>query len=299
VKALDDGYCFAQMILRATPLDVIVFILYLNHCVHSQLMISIGLSKTEFVGEVTMRRYRRTALSIFSTMILAVATEAFSATLETSAFISSSSLFNGFEAIASSPNFNSANFLYSPANTPYSEGGITVEYVGSLPNGGTVARINSFIPGQGQYGWYGPGYGYTDITLTNGGAIDQIQFLAGSGFGNGAGELVYELRSHGLIVLTGSIPIRNHGNDRDMTFYGFSGGGFDEVRLQVLRFGGSFHSDFSPATNPDFLEAVVIDSVNAVGTVPEASTWTMIIFGFAAIGLIGHRRRDNATIRAG
>jgi hypothetical protein len=45
-------------------------------------------------------------------------------TLQTDEFISNPTYFNGFEAISSSPNFQS-DFVY-PNNTPYTEGGITV-----------------------------------------------------------------------------------------------------------------------------------------------------------------------------
>lgn len=147
--------------------------------------------------------------------------------LETVSIISSPTNFNGFEGISSSPNYNPSNLLYSPAQTPYTEGGITVRYVGSVPNGGLVTYIHGFeSDSQGSYGWYGPGYGYTDVVLQGGRAFASIQFLAGSGLGYGAGNLLYEVLNHGSVVLTGSTPIRDHGNDRGMTIYGFSGGDF-------------------------------------------------------------------------
>lgn len=228
------------------------------------------------------------ALSAFG---IASSSTAQALVLETNSFIASSSIFNGFEAIASSPNLNPVNFIFGPANTPYSEGGLTVTYVGMLPNNGVSTKINGFIPGSGQFGWYGVGSGYTDVALTNGGTFDAVQFLAGSGFGYGAGSLVYEVLNNGLVVLTGEVPIRNHGNDRDMTYYGFSGGGFDEVRLQVLFFGGSFQG------TPN-LEAGVFDSFSAVQAVPEASTWAMMILGFAGISFLAYRRRDERAVLA-
>jgi len=45
-------------------------------------------------------------------------------TVETTNFISSPAYFNGFEAMGPTTNF--------PANTPYSECGITVTYVGAF-----------------------------------------------------------------------------------------------------------------------------------------------------------------------
>ena len=227
-------------------------------------------------------------IAALATVVL-FSTGAQAVTLETTAFLSTPTYFNGFEEINSSPNFNPNNFLYSPTNTPYSEGGITVEYVGSASNVGTVTRISSFISGsQGQYGWYGIGYGYTDVRLTGGDEMQSIQFLAGSGFGYGVGNLVYEVLDQGSVVSTGSVPIRNNGYDRTMTPYGFSGGGFDEIRLQVLYSSTSFQTGQ--------LEAGVFDSFGAVGTVPEPSTWAMLLLGFAGIGFMAYRRKKTPAL---
>jgi PEP-CTERM motif len=230
-------------------------------------------------------------IAALATVVL-FSTGAQAVTLETTAFLSTPTYFNGFEGISSSPNFNPTNFIYGPANTPYSEGSITVEYVGSNnSNGGVTTNISGFISGsQGQYGWYGNGDGYTDVRLTVGGEIQSIQFLAGSGFGYGVGNLDYEVLDHGTIVSSGTVPIRNHGLDRTMTPYGFSGGGFDEIRLQVLFSSTSFQ--------PGNSDAGVFDGFGAVGAVPEPSTWAMLIFGFAGIGFMAYRRKSKSALMA-
>lgn len=214
--------------------------------------------------------------------------------LETNAFITDPTDFNGFEAIASSPNLNLTNFVYGPANTPYSEGGLTVTYVGILPNNGVSTKINGFIPGTGQFGWYGAGFGYTDIALTGSGPFNAVQFLAGSGFGNGAGNLEYQVLNDGVVVLSGSVAIRNFGNDRAMTYYGFSGGGFDQVRLQVMR-GSSFQLNPDP-NHPDiYLDAGVFDSISAIRTVPGPVLGAGLPGLLMAVaGFIGWRRSRRA-----
>jgi hypothetical protein len=235
-------------------------------------------------------------IAALATVVL-FSTGAQAVTLETTAFLSTPTYFNGFEGISSSPNFNPINFLYSPTNTPYSEGGITVEYVGSNSNGGVVTRINSFISGsQGQYGWYGAGYGYTDVKLTSGGSIEAIQLLAGSGFGYGVGDLDYEVLDHGSVVSSGTVPIRNNGLDRTMTPYGFSGGGFDEIKLQVLYLSTSFQPGLS-SNDPGVIDAGV-DSFGAIAAVPEPSTWAMMILGFAGIGFMAYRRKSKPALMA-
>jgi hypothetical protein len=56
-----------------------------------------------------------------------------------------------------------------------------VQYVGTLLNG-IWTTFSQSIGGSG-FGWSanGGGYGYTEITLQDGGTFQSIQFLAGSG----------------------------------------------------------------------------------------------------------------------
>jgi hypothetical protein len=140
--------------------------------------------------------------------------------------------------------------IYSGA--PFAEGGITVQYVGSLPGGGIWDSYTSSIGGQGSYGWYPNfgGYGYTEITLTGGGDFQDIQLLVGTG---GVGRYTqYQLLNNGVVVAGGYVgnPGQPMGN------LGFSGGGFDEVLLQTLE-----NSDV--LFNPTGLEDLAIDSIAA------------------------------------
>ena len=86
--------------------------------------------------------------------------------------------------------------------------------------------------------------GYTSITLTKGNDINQIQFLAGSGWGLQTSFMQFQLLNDGGVVLSGVVPISSGNcstgfwqsggtcNGGAMPYFGFSGGGFDEVRLQ-------------------------------------------------------------------
>lgn len=65
-------------------------------------------------------------------------------TVESTSFIASPTLFNGFEGINSDPNFSAPYFF--PANTAYSEGGITVEY-GARPRCGCSISMRAIMVG--------------------------------------------------------------------------------------------------------------------------------------------------------
>ncbi len=207
-------------------------------------------------------------------------------TFETAQFIFDPTYFNGFENIGSSPNLIDDKSVY-PSNTPYSEGGITVEYVGDAPNGGTEINIQSIIGGQATYGWYGPGYGYTDVKLTSGGEIQAIQFLASSGGAYGVGDLTYELLNYGSVVATGSILHGSASGDRFLSWYGFSGGGFDEVRLAVFYVVLSDPQPPPVPFSPNGFDTGVYTSFGAVPAItPLPSTWTMMLIGLEPISKV-------------
>jgi hypothetical protein len=210
-------------------------------------------------------------------------------------FISAPSYFNGFEAIGVA--------FYS--TTTYSEGGITISYSGA-PD--PAARFigpdldpiwttwTDQIGGQGDHGWYGPGSGYTDVRLTGGGEMNGVQFLAGSGWGYAPDTYMqYQVLLKGAVLSSGSLTISS-GNcstgawalgdtcsNGDMEYFGFSGGPFDEVRLQDQ---GIPDSGF----NATAFEAGAYDSFAAsAASVPEPAMWAMLILGLAWTG---------ATLRA-
>jgi hypothetical protein len=103
----------------------------------------------------------------------------------------------------------------------------------------------------------------------------------------------YQLLNDGVVVGTGSLQIdtgnystaawaRGEPNTNgNMTYYGFSGGGFDEVRLQDRNFP-------NVAFNPTSFEAAAIDSVSAVteraaGVPDNSSTAVALLLGTALL----------------
>jgi hypothetical protein len=229
-------------------------------------------------------------------------TQASAITVETTNFISSPMFFNGFEGIGplttNHPNVQYGFDLTVPFNTPYSEGGITVNdvMISNDPNH-TAVHVGWAQPawhGDGNFNWYSVGLGYTDITLTNGGEFQSIQFLEGSGHLDNTNVVAYELLDHGVVVATGTLPdltsccTSTPINSGYYQYIGFTGGGFDEVRIQ----GDQGLTAFGPLNSSTF----AIDDI-AANQVPEPSTWAMMLIGFAALGFAAYRRKSKtATI---
>jgi hypothetical protein len=166
---------------------------------------------------------------------------------------------------------------------PYSDGGITVEYVGAGP----IWTTGKPTAPSG-YSWYpnGGGTGYTDITLTGGGAFTSVQLLVGSGWFPGVGQLDYQLLNGANVVSTGdwgTLPEF----DKGFVTASFSGGPFTELRIQA-----PLASTFSPSN----FETLAVGSITLSTGVPELSTWSMMLIGFAGLGFAGFRAsRKNAV----
>lgn len=197
-------------------------------------------------------------------------------TVQTTDFLSGYTNYNGFEATAGA---------YLPANTPYTEDGITVEYVGD------ASIWTSSQAAEGSYSWYpsGGGYGYTKITF--GGVINAVEFQGGSGWSDGNGlSMQYEVLNGGSVIATGSIG--GVSTYTGFKYYGFSGAAFDEIRLQVQPPG------YTGGFGGRAYEAGAYDAINFGGTVagvPEPASWAMLITGFGMVGFAARRRRTAVT----
>ena len=170
---------------------------------------------------------------------------------------------------------------------PYSDGGITVQYVG-ITNGIWTTSQPTAPSG---YSWYsnGGGTGYTDITLTGGGTFTSASLLVGSGFGGGSPQLDYKLLNGTTVVSSGdwgSVPSYGGG----LITASFSGGPFTEIQIQ-----GPLSSTIFSPTN---FEALALGSITLFSAVPEPSTWAMMILGFFGVGFMAYRRKSKPAFMA-
>jgi hypothetical protein len=199
-------------------------------------------------------------------------------TFTTGSLLSSPTFFNGFEGIGNYP--YGTGFDYTG---PYSEGGLTVQYIN---DDGIWTSSQAY---QGLYSWYndGGGNGYTKITRTDGGKMNDLTLAVSSGFGGCCATLYYDVKNNGVSIGSGAgnlIP----GYGQGWALDGFTGAAFDEVDLQV-----SFNGAFSP----NGFEAGAYDSIGANGAgVPEPATWAMMLIGLGGLGAVLRRPRKGLAI---
>lgn len=187
--------------------------------------------------------------------------------------------FNGFEGIPNDGTF------YTGGAGPYVEDGVSVEQVNGDPAPDIWVAFNP--PGkEGQFSWYpnGGDFGYTQITRAGGIDFTDVGMLVGSGFGSDLGlNLAFELWDDGVMVLSGMLA--NTTSTMPMGYLGFSGGGFDTIRLRDGF--GPFQFDDGGAN------ALHVDSIELArggNTVPEPGTLALLAIAGLA-GAATRRRR--------
>jgi hypothetical protein len=195
--------------------------------------------------------------------------------LQTSDFIDNSqrSNFNGFEGITVTDGFGST----------YTEDGITVEQVNGELN--DIWPTYTWWGAEGNKAWYPSGgdSGYTKITKQDSSDFVNMGLLIGSGYGaNDPMTYVYDVLNNGVSVLSGTL-FRN----TPQNYLGFSGGGFDEVRI------GAYYGN-NPNQTLNGYQALAIDSIET-SRVPEPAT----ILGTLAFSTLGgswlKRKRKKAA----
>lgn len=177
--------------------------------------------------------------------------------------------FNGFESI---PTFGGN---YTEPEKPYTEGGITVAQVNGDFHGIWVNFHWAGAIGKSWYPSFGD-HGYTTITLFGGGNFDDVGMNVGTGSENSL--VVYELLNNGSVVASGTSSLSSQ-------YLGFSGGGFDTIRLRDD--GGGSNSD---VTNGTF-QALAIDSIEVRDTaVPEPASLGLLGLGLVGLGVVRRKK---------
>ena len=244
------------------------------------------------------------ALGLAAALASATATAQAAIVVHTSAFIVAPTHYNGFE-----------NLILQNL------GGVTTDVEDGIAVGIVSDTANINIVGQakvadGLKSWYAIGvdpgqpapggvdaFGYTRINLAEMGDIGAIQFKVSSALLAVNPLLNYQLISHatnagGEVVAMGTLsPVSLYGSQVVgaggpiplFETFGFSGGGFDEVRLQVNETAGF---------DPFGLEAGIYDAVEIDGTlVPEPASWALMIMGFGLTGAALRHRRVAQPVR--
>ena len=191
--------------------------------------------------------------------------------------------FNGFENIP-----HDAGSMFTGGNGPYTEDIIQVEQVNGDPGNDIYTGILGWTGFEGNRGWYANGgdFGYTEITLEGGLEFQNVGLNYGSGYIHPI-EILYELLDNGSVVLSGSEPLTScYGCGSNVNYLGFSGGGFDTIRLRDTTGG------LGVSVTDGTYQALALDSIETESqTVPEPATLALFGAGLAGLGTFRLRRK--------
>jgi hypothetical protein len=120
--------------------------------------------------------------------------------------------------------------------------------------------------------------------LSGGSAFQNVGFHYGTG--GVAATILYELLDDGAVVLSGSAPLTGGAN-----YLGFSGGGFDTIRLRDTQAGAG-----GSVTDGSY-QGLAVDNIEIQGAnvAPEPSS--LALLGLGAAGLLDYagKRRKKAA----
>lgn len=183
--------------------------------------------------------------------------------------------FNGFEGLPSTVSYNGIS--------GYVEGGVKVEQVNGRPNG----IWTTFLPPglQGNRAWHpnGGDYGYTKITRADGSDFVNVGLLRSHGWAD-PNTYVYQLLKNGVSIFSGTLFGDSHFGE----YLGFSGGGFNEIRL------GNY-SGHNPGQTLSGLNGLVIDSIELSGSAQPIPT-PALLPGLIGLGVSVLKQRKLQAI---
>lgn len=137
----------------------------------------------------------------------------------------------------------------------------------SLPNAG----FEQIYPGSTA----GPGTLAASDFVSLSGVVDGFQFSF-SGVGNSSGQIADLQFNNGLLTNIGTAGAGALTGNEHLQMNGSNG----------------YQLSAYPGTGPNFSGTFSV-SVPFVAAVPEPSTWAMIILGFAGVGFMAYRRKQN------
>ncbi len=186
---------------------------------------------------------------------------------------------------AARTNFNGFEGIVPAESAPplYTEDGITVQQINGDGNDIWAAYAIGHSGYEGTRAWYPDGgdNGYTKITRSNGSPFISVGFRQGSGLHPPPFlvDMFYELYDDGAIVLAGRFA---HFLNHQVGYLGFSGGGFDEIRIRDgLTYQQSETYTLAESFYDGSINALAIDSIE-LSLVPEPASVSLLYLGVLA-----------------